>query len=102
MRTGIPSGWSDGLPDMGYPFERTMGNAITVRGNLADPRHIELDESVTAFAGAVEVVLRAVGHSPCARKQSGVDRVVLARALQRSAPAQTTDSTDLLRDDRLR
>ncbi len=37
-----------------------MGKAVTVKGKLADPRHIELEEPVTELSGAVEVVLRAV------------------------------------------
>lgn len=37
-----------------------MDRAIIVRGNLSDPKHIELDEPVTEVQGPVEVVLRAV------------------------------------------
>ncbi len=35
-----------------------MQRAIIVRGTLADPQHIELDEPVTELHGPVEVVLR--------------------------------------------
>ena len=37
-----------------------MERAIIVRGNLSDPRHIELQEPVTEVQGAVEVVVRPV------------------------------------------
>jgi hypothetical protein len=37
-----------------------MDRAIIVRGNLSDPKHIELDEPVTEVQGPVEVVLRTV------------------------------------------
>ena len=37
-----------------------MEKAIVIRGKLSDPRHIELDEPITEFRGAVELVLRAV------------------------------------------
>jgi hypothetical protein len=40
-----------------------MERAIVVRGRLADPRHIELDEPVTEVQGSVEVVLRATQAS---------------------------------------
>jgi hypothetical protein len=36
-----------------------MGETVTVRGKLADSRHVELDEPVTELSGSVEVVLRA-------------------------------------------
>jgi hypothetical protein len=35
-----------------------MEYSIVVRGNLNDPRHIELDEPVTDLRGVVEVILR--------------------------------------------
>jgi len=36
-----------------------MKKAIVVRGTLAEPRRIELDEPVTQLQGRVEVVLQA-------------------------------------------
>jgi len=39
---------------------KDMDRAIIVRGNLSDPKHIELDEPVTEVQGPVEVVVRAV------------------------------------------
>jgi hypothetical protein len=76
-----------------------MGNAVTVKGRLADPRHIELDEAVTDLTGRVEVVLRSVSASV---PTSSAERVSQARALQAGAPAQKSDSVDLLRADRER
>jgi hypothetical protein len=76
-----------------------MDNAVTVKGRLADPRHIELDEAVTDLTGRVEVVLRAVSGSV---PVSSADRVSRARALQAGAPGQHSDSVDLLRADRER
>jgi hypothetical protein len=77
-----------------------MDNAVTVKGRLADPRHIELDEAVTDMTGRVEVVLRSVsGSAPAA---SAADRVSRARTLQADAPPQRSDSVDLLRADRER
>jgi hypothetical protein len=35
-----------------------MDRAITVRGNLSDPSHIELDEPVSGIKGPVEVTVR--------------------------------------------
>jgi hypothetical protein len=72
--------------------------AITVRGKLADSRHVELDEPVTEFVGAVEVVLRPADGNGL----PSLDRVALARALQATSPPQRSDSVDLIRDDRLR
>jgi hypothetical protein len=37
-----------------------METAIIIRGRIADPHHIELDEPVQGLTGSVEVVLRAV------------------------------------------
>lgn len=77
-----------------------QGNAVTVRGRLADPRHIELDEAVTDMTGRVEVVLRSVsGPAPAL---SAAARVLRARAFQADAPPQQSDSVDLLRTDRER
>jgi hypothetical protein len=75
-----------------------MGSAVTVRGKLADSRHIELDEPVTEIVGPVEVVLRPAVD----RANLAADRVAVARALQASSPAQRTDSVDLIRADRSR
>lgn len=46
--------------------EVAMETAIIVRGNLADPRHIEIEEPVTGLTGRVEVVLRAAAGAPAA------------------------------------
>jgi hypothetical protein len=37
-----------------------MAHAVKVRGRISDPRHIELDEPVTDFAGPVEVLVQEV------------------------------------------
>jgi hypothetical protein len=37
-----------------------MANAVTVRGRLADPRHIVLDQPVDTPQGPVEVVVRSL------------------------------------------
>lgn len=47
-----------------------MEKAVTVRGRLSDPKHIELDEAVTDVVGAVEVVLR---QAPVANGQAAPD-----------------------------
>ena len=49
--------WAD-PPQIGYSVD--MSKAVIVKGTLADPRHVELDEPVADMIGAVEVVLRAV------------------------------------------
>jgi hypothetical protein len=77
-----------------------MGNAVTVKGRLADSRHIELDEEVTGVTGRVEVVLWSI--SVPASVVSPADRVARARALQSEAASQRSDSVDLLRADRER
>ena len=41
-----------------------MERAIIVRGRLAGPRRIELDEPISEVEGAVEVVVRAVPAAP--------------------------------------
>lgn len=77
-----------------------MGNAVTLKGRLADSRHIELDEAVTDMTGRVEAVLRSVsGPAPALSVAARVSR---AMALQADAPAQRSDSADLLRADRER
>ena len=38
-----------------------MEKEVIVTGWMADPRHIELEESLTGLRGKVEVVVRAVG-----------------------------------------
>jgi hypothetical protein len=76
-----------------------MSKAVTVKGRLADPRHVELEEPVTDLLGPVEVVLRAVVESS---NDSPAKRVERARALQAGARSQSTDSVDLLREDRQR
>jgi len=45
-----------------------MSKAVTVKGKLADPRHVELDEPVTEMTGPVEVVLRPVPANSAARR----------------------------------
>lgn len=40
-----------------------MERAIVVKGNLTDPKHIELDEPVTEFQGPVEVVVRRAAET---------------------------------------
>lgn len=57
---------------------------IVVRGKLCDPSHIELDEPVSDFAGAVEVTVR-----PCRQPAIGSPRAVLdvLRRLPRLDPA---------------
>lgn len=72
-----------------------MGNAVTVRGRLADPHHVELDEAVTDLSGPLEVVLRAAREV-----LRPADRVATARALQAASQPQRTDSVTLLREDR--
>jgi len=37
-----------------------MERAVVVRGNLNDPRHIELDEPVSEIQGPVEVTVRPI------------------------------------------
>jgi hypothetical protein len=37
-----------------------MATAVTVRGRLSDPRHIELDQPVDTPRGPVEVIVRSV------------------------------------------
>ena len=39
-----------------------MARAVTVRGRLSDPRHIELDEPVNDLTGAVEIVVRSAAE----------------------------------------
>lgn len=39
-----------------------MARSVTVRGQLSDARHIELDEPVDTPRGPVEVVVRAVAE----------------------------------------
>jgi hypothetical protein len=39
-----------------------MAHAVTVRGRLSDPRHIELDQPVDTPRGPVEVVLRPMAE----------------------------------------
>ena len=77
----------------------SMGKAVTVKGRLSDPRHVELEEPVTDLLGAVEVVLRSAIEPA---NDSPAKRVERARALQGSARRQETDSVDLLREDRQR
>jgi hypothetical protein len=79
-----------------------MAKAIVVRGRLADPRHVELEESITALTGEVEVVLRAVSAAGAKAEAPATDRMLMARLLQASAPRQTSDSAELLRHDRKR
>jgi hypothetical protein len=79
-----------------------MGKAITVRGKLADPRHVELEEPVTDLAGRLEVVLRPVPADSSEQAAPASDPLAIARALQASAPRQRSDSVELLRQDRLR
>ena len=76
-----------------------MAKAVTVKGRLADPRHVELEEPVTELLGPVEVVLRSVVEPA---NDSPTKRVDRARALQRGARNQATDSVDLLLEDRQR
>jgi hypothetical protein len=50
-----------------------MAKAVTVKGKLADPRHVELDEPVTEMTGPVEVVLRpAPTNGPARRSVLGL------------------------------
>ena len=44
-----------------------MGKEIVVRGILAGPRRIELDEPVTGVVGAVEVTVRPAGNGATGR-----------------------------------
>jgi hypothetical protein len=37
-----------------------MSKTVIVKGTLADPRHVELDEPVADMLGPVEVLLRAM------------------------------------------
>lgn len=76
-----------------------MSKAVTVKGRLADPRHVELEEPVTDLLGRVEVVLRSVVEPA---NDSPAKRVERARLLQGGARSQATDSVDLLREDRQR
>jgi hypothetical protein len=78
-----------------------MGNVVTLKGRLADPRHVVLDEPVTNMTGLVEVVLRPAPSVPV-KTTSPADRVARARDLQSSAPPQQSDSAALVRDDRQR
>ena len=80
--------------ELRYP--ENMASAVTVRGHFKDPRHIELDQPVTDFLGEVDIVLRSVPASTPA------ERVARARALQASLPKQTSDSVDLIHEDRSR
>jgi hypothetical protein len=48
-----------------------METAIIVRGRIADPHHIELEEPVRGLTGPVEVTVRAVG----AAAQDVFDRI---------------------------
>lgn len=43
-----------------------MERAIVVKGNLTDPKHIELDEPVTELQGPVEVVVRRAAETALA------------------------------------
>jgi len=45
-----------------------MERALVIRGNLSDPRHIELDEPILELHGPVEVVVRPL---PSARSDGG-------------------------------
>ena len=49
--------------------KKRVPKPIVVRGRLTGPRHVELDESVTGLAGAVEVALRAAPRSGSAGKR---------------------------------
>mgnify|MGYP001565441987 CR=1 FL=1 len=40
-----------------------MEKAVVVRGNMTDPRRVDLDEPVDGMNGPVEVVLRPVAHA---------------------------------------
>jgi len=80
---------------------KLMGNVVTLKGRLADPRHVELDEPVTNMTGLVEVILRPAPSTP-AKTTSPADRVASARALQAGAPPQQSDSAALVREDRER
>ena len=51
---------------IGYSVD--MSKAIFVKGTLADPRHVELDEPVADMIGPVEVVLRPVSASGLTRR----------------------------------
>ena len=64
-----------------------MEKTVVVRGKLADPRHIELDEPVTELRGAVEVVLRPAAES----RSSGRD----AFELIESMPAGSREKRDI-------
>lgn len=59
-----------------------MEKAVIVRGTLSDPRHIELDESVTDVVGPMEVVLR---QAPVANRQDAADVFDLIAALPAGA-----------------
>jgi len=41
-----------------------MERAVTVKGRITDDRHIELDESLGALTGPVEVTLRSMPTAP--------------------------------------
>jgi hypothetical protein len=59
----------------GRERETPMETAIILRGRIADPHHIELDEPVEGLTGTVEVMLRAVGTSPDVAVQDVFDLI---------------------------
>jgi hypothetical protein len=67
-----------------------MAKAVTVKGKLADPRHIELDEAVTELTGAVEVVLRPV-PAPSAVSPAGRSILGLCADLGKAPSAEEID-----------
>jgi hypothetical protein len=57
-----------------------METAIIVRGRIADPHHIELEEPIQGLTGSVEVTVRAVG----ARSQDIFDLIASLASGSRS------------------
>ena len=67
---------------------RALARAVTVRGRLSDPRHIELDEPVDNLTGAVEIVVRSAELSG---DRSGIALIGLCADLGRAPSSEQID-----------
>ena len=67
-----------------------MNTSIVIKGHLASPLHIRLDEPVTSFKGAVEVSLRPVPVQRIHSKRS----VPLAQWIK-ALPSGLRDKADM-------
>jgi hypothetical protein len=76
---------------------------MTHRLRLTVPadHHVEFDlpEEIT---GEVEIIVRPLAPTAGVTAEQAARRAALAREMQRTSPVFTTDSTDIIREDRNR